>query len=46
MTVALTNQTYTFDEYLAIEELATEKHEYKNGEIISMTGGTTAATSI
>ncbi|MFN6069837.1 MAG: Uma2 family endonuclease, partial [Pseudanabaena sp.] len=41
MTVTLINQTYTFDEYLAIEELATEKHEYKNGEIVSMTGGTT-----
>ena len=31
MTVSLINQTYTFDEYLTIEELATEKHEYKNG---------------
>jgi len=41
MTVTLINQTYTFDEYLAIEELATEKHEYKNGEIVVMTGGTT-----
>ncbi|NJL89571.1 MAG: Uma2 family endonuclease [Coleofasciculaceae cyanobacterium SM2_1_6] len=41
MTVALSNQTYTFDEYLEMEELATDKHEYKNGEIVSMTGGTT-----
>jgi hypothetical protein len=41
MTVSLINRTYTFDEYLAMEELDTEKHEYKNGEIVSMTGGTT-----
>ena len=41
MTVTLINQTYTFDEYLAMEELASAKHEYKNGGIISMTGGTT-----
>ena len=46
MTVGLINQTYTFDEYLAMEELATEKHEYKNGEIVSMTGGTTEHNKI
>lgn len=46
MTVSLINQTYTFDEYLAMEELATEKHEYKNGEIVSMTGGTTEHNKI
>ncbi|NCQ41103.1 MAG: Uma2 family endonuclease, partial [Cyanobacteria bacterium] len=28
-------------EYLALEETAEEKHEYHNGEIITMTGGTT-----
>jgi Uma2 family endonuclease len=41
MTVTLINQTYTFDEYLKIEEVATEKHEYKNGEIVNNTGSTT-----
>lgn len=46
MTVSLINQTYTFDEYLAMEELDTEKHEYKNGEIVSMTGGTTEHNKI
>lgn len=46
MTVSLINRTYTFDEYLAMEELDTEKHEYKNGEIVSMTGGTTEHNKI
>lgn len=46
MTVSLINRTYTFDEYLAMEELNTEKHEYKNGEIVSMTGGTTEHNKI
>jgi Uma2 family endonuclease len=46
MTVSLINRTYTFDEYLAVEELDTEKHEYKNGEIVSMTGGTTEHNKI
>ncbi|NCO73872.1 MAG: Uma2 family endonuclease [Cyanobacteria bacterium] len=32
---------YTVEEYLALEETAEEKHEYHNGEIITMTGGTT-----
>jgi Uma2 family endonuclease len=32
---------YTPEEYLALEETATEKHEYHDGKIISMTGGTT-----
>jgi Uma2 family endonuclease len=40
MTVTSINQTHTMDEYLAMEEVATEKHEYKNGEIVRMTGGT------
>lgn len=32
---------YTREEYLELEEKAEEKHEYHNGEIIAMTGGTT-----
>ncbi|WP_373478915.1 Uma2 family endonuclease [Geminocystis sp.] len=32
---------YSVDEYLALEETAEEKHEYHDGEIITMTGGTT-----
>jgi Uma2 family endonuclease len=32
---------YTREEYLELEEKAEEKHEYNNGEIITMTGGTT-----
>src|SRR5437868_2755698 len=31
---------YTFDEYLQLEESAIEKHEFRNGQIISMAGGT------
>ncbi|MBL7813717.1 MAG: Uma2 family endonuclease [Saprospiraceae bacterium] len=31
---------YTVEEYLAMEELAEEKHEYDNGKINTMAGGT------
>ncbi len=31
---------YTADEYLALELASAERHEYRNGEIIPMTGGT------
>lgn len=34
------NKYYTLEEYLAFEEVAEEKHEYHNGIIISMAGGT------
>ena len=32
---------YTPEEYLELEEKADDKNEYRDGEIISMTGGTT-----
>ena len=32
---------YTPEEYLTLEEKATDKHEYRDGEIVAMTGGTT-----
>ncbi|MFM7441456.1 MAG: Uma2 family endonuclease [Snowella sp.] len=32
---------YTPEEYLSLEEKAVDKHEYRDGEIIAMTGGTT-----
>ena len=32
---------YSREEYLLLEAKSTEKHEYRNGEIILMTGGTT-----
>ncbi|WP_107666594.1 Uma2 family endonuclease [Cyanothece sp. BG0011] len=41
MTIASDKQTYTPEEYLKLEEESIEKHEYRNGEIVLMTGGTT-----
>ncbi|MDJ0846632.1 Uma2 family endonuclease [Crocosphaera sp.] len=41
MTVATENKIYTPEEYLKLEEASDEKHEYHNGEIVLMTGGTT-----
>jgi Uma2 family endonuclease len=35
------NKYYTPEEYLTLEEKATEKHEYRDGEIVVMPGGTT-----
>jgi len=32
---------YTLEEYLTLEEKATDKHEYRDGEILIMPGGTT-----
>lgn len=37
----LQNRTYTPEEYLQLEEQAEYKSEYRDGEIIPMTGGTT-----
>lgn len=34
-------KTYTPEEYLALEEAADQRHEYIDGEIIPMAGGTT-----
>ena len=40
--IAQTQQkTYTPEEYLALEEAADQRHEYIDGEIIPMAGGTT-----
>ncbi len=38
--VATTPKRYSIKEYLAREELATDKHEYDNGEILAMSGST------
>lgn len=35
------NKYYTPEEYLTLEEKATDKHEYRDGEIVVMPGGTT-----
>ncbi len=35
-----TEKSYSLEEYLSLEVDSEEKHEYINGEIISMTGGT------
>ncbi len=34
-------KVYSREEYLILEEKSAEKHEYRDGEIITMTGGTT-----
>ena len=34
-------RSYTPEQYLALEEDAEYKHEYRNGEIVAITGGTT-----
>ena len=41
MTIATDKSTYSFAEYLQLEETAAYKHEYQDGEIVPMTGGTT-----
>jgi Uma2 family endonuclease len=40
MTQAIERQTYTPEEYLKLELASENKSEYRNGEIIPMTGGT------
>ncbi|ACK65653.1 protein of unknown function DUF820 [Rippkaea orientalis PCC 8801] len=41
MTVTTEKTIYTPEEYLELEENSTDKHEYRDGEIVLMTGGTT-----
>ena len=40
MTQAIKQQTYTIEEYLNLELASEARSEYRNGEIIPMTGGT------
>jgi len=40
VTQAIAPKTYSIEEYLAREETAEERHEYIDGEIVLMTGGT------
>lgn len=49
MVIAQTNPPkicLTADEYRAIEETAEERHEYRNGEIVTMPGGSPAHSRI
>ena len=41
MVAQIEKRDYTPEEYLALEEKSLEKHEYRDGEIIAMPGGTT-----
>lgn len=41
MTIQTEKKYYTPEEYLTLEEKATDKHEYRDGKIVLMTGGTT-----
>ena len=40
MVTQLAKKTYTVDEYLELEIASDIRNEYRNGEIIPMTGGT------
>ncbi len=44
--MAVQTKAYTLEEYLALEAQAVYKNEYRNGEIVPMTGGTTAHNQI
>ena len=46
MKVVEDKKTYSFEEYLELEETANYKHEYQNGKIVEMTGGTTEHNKI
>lgn len=35
------NQNYTVEEYLEREEISLDKNEYRDGEIVPITGGST-----
>ncbi|NEP59784.1 MAG: Uma2 family endonuclease [Symploca sp. SIO2G7] len=39
-------QHYTLEEYRSLEETAQERHEYHNGEVLAMTGGTLEHSAI
>ena len=41
MIIQTEKKYYTPQEYLTLEEKAIDRHEYRDGEIILMTGGTT-----
>ena len=41
MIIQAEKRYYTPEEYLTLEEKGVDKHEYRDGEIILMTGGTT-----
>ncbi|MEM9117771.1 MAG: Uma2 family endonuclease [Cyanobacteria bacterium P01_F01_bin.56] len=46
MSTAISTKTYTAEDYLALEVESDLRHEYRNGEIIPMTGGTPAHNEI
>lgn len=41
MVIHIQPRLYTSEEYLALEEVAEDKSEYRDGEIVPMTGGST-----
>jgi Uma2 family endonuclease len=40
MSVSVRHHRHSFQDYLAVEEVSTAKHEYLDGEIYAMAGGT------
>lgn len=37
--VVATNRRYSLDEYRTLEEKSEQRHEYRNGDIVAMPGG-------
>src|SRR5690349_12096279 len=40
MGASTSKRQYTFEDYLGVEEMSSVRHEYLNGEIFAMAGGT------
>jgi Uma2 family endonuclease len=40
MTLPVSKRRYTIQEYLKLEEAATDRHEFHDGEVLAMSGGT------
>jgi Uma2 family endonuclease len=40
MVASTSQRRYTLEDYLGVEEMSGVRHEYLNGEILAMAGGT------
>jgi Uma2 family endonuclease len=46
MVASRAQRHYTFDDYLSVEEMSSVRHEYLDGEILAMAGGTPEHTAL